>query len=63
MKDGDDHHIAGASGGALIGAGVVGTTATVVKDDVSSRDLSPTAEVKDDYLVGVQRPISGWRNW
>jgi hypothetical protein len=54
--------LAGAGGGALLGAGVVGTTAAVVKDSVDDRSLSPSAEVKDD-LIGVQRPISAWRNW
>ena len=53
----------GAGGGALIGAGVLGTTAAVVKDEVNDRHLSRTAEVKDDYLIGLQRPISAWRNW
>lgn len=55
--------VAGASGGVLLGASVVGTTAAVVKDEIDDRSLSPTAEVKDDYLIGVQRPISAWRTW
>lgn len=53
----------GVGGGALLGAGVLGTTAAVVKDEVEGRDLSPTTEVKDDYLMGSQRPICAWRDW
>jgi hypothetical protein len=52
-----------AGGGALLGAGVLGTTAAVVKDEVDRRDISRTTEVKDDYLIGLQRPISAWREW
>ncbi len=52
-----------AGGGALLGAGVLGTTAAMVKDEIDGRKLSPTTEVKDDYLIGVQRPISAWRQW
>ena len=55
--------VAGASGGMLLGAGVLSTTAAAVKDEIDDRNLSPTAEVKDDYLIGVQRPISAWRTW
>lgn len=54
--------LAGAGGGALLGAGVLGTTAAVVKDSTDGITLSPTAQVKDD-LIGVQRPISAWRQW
>ena len=53
----------GAGGGALIGAGVFGTTAAVVKDEVEGRHLSRTNEVKDDFLIGLHRPICGWRDW
>ena len=55
--------VAGVGGGALLGVGVLGTTAAVVKDDIDGRKLSPSTEVKGDYLIGVNRPISAWRNW
>lgn len=54
----------GAGGGALLGAGVVGTTAAVVKDEAENNaNLSPTADIHEDHITGVQRPISAWRNW
>jgi hypothetical protein len=56
--------LAGFGGGALLGATLVGTTATYVNDSKNNNaDLSPTAEIKEDYLTGSLRPISAWRNW
>lgn len=55
--------VAGMGGGALLGVGVLGTTAAVVKDEIDGRKLNASTEVKGDYLIGVHRPISAWRNW
>jgi hypothetical protein len=55
--------VAGFGGGALLGAGIVGTTAAMVNDPTQeSESLSP--ELKEDYnMTSSLRPISAWRNW
>ena len=48
----------GVGGGALLGAGVMRTTAALVtkEDNISS-------EVKEDSVTHRCRPLSAWRTW
>jgi hypothetical protein len=56
--------VAGFSGGALLGAGVVGTTAALAKDQQETSDGMPAPlEIKEDDLLSSLRPISAWRYW
>jgi hypothetical protein len=47
----------------LFGAGLVGTTGVFVDDKDPSSAMPSSPEVKEDYVTGSCRPISGWRNW
>eukprot|EP00539_Tryblionella_compressa_P021454 CAMPEP_0178888450 /NCGR_PEP_ID=MMETSP0747-20121128/17178_1 /TAXON_ID=913974 /ORGANISM="Nitzschia punctata, Strain CCMP561" /LENGTH=223 /DNA_ID=CAMNT_0020557761 /DNA_START=50 /DNA_END=721 /DNA_ORIENTATION=- len=56
--------LAGAGAGAMIGVGMVGTTAAFVGDDPTKSKPMPThASLTEDYVAGSHRPISGWRTW
>jgi hypothetical protein len=52
-------------GGALLGAGVVGTTAVLVDQQTStSNDQSlSTQQVMEENVTNSSRPISTWRTW
>jgi hypothetical protein len=54
-----------ASAGAMIGIGMVGTTAAFVSGDSkrTSKPMSVHECFSEDFTTVAQRPISAWRTW
>ena len=58
--------VAGASAGAILGVGMIGTTAAVVDNSPPQQRKTLSSNVllnNEDYISTSQRPISGWRTW
>jgi hypothetical protein len=57
--------LAGAGAGALLGIGMVGTTAAIVSGDSkqTSKHMSVNECTSEDLAPVAQRPISAWRTW
>jgi hypothetical protein len=57
--------LAGAGAGAVIGIGMVGTTAALVSGDSKRIPTHMPANVylSEDFMPIAQRPIAAWRTW